>query len=103
GVAMLIALVEDGDHAVIPPLARSALLLLVGPLREVHEEVSETDRQIHAWHRSNKLSRRLETIPGIGPITASAIAAIVTDASLCKSGRQWAAWIGRVPRQNAAG
>ncbi|TBB56981.1 IS110 family transposase, partial [Rhizobium ruizarguesonis] len=65
GVGMLIALVEDGDHDVIPPLARSALLLLVGQLREVHEKVSEMDRQIHAWHRSNELSRRLETIPGI--------------------------------------
>lgn len=103
GVGMLIALVEDGDHDVIPPLARSALLLLVGQLREVHEKVSEMDRQIHAWHRSNELSRRLETIHGIGPITASAIAATVTDASLFKSGRQLAAWIGLVPRQNSSG
>ncbi|MGO8433605.1 IS110 family transposase, partial [Rhizobium johnstonii] len=77
-----IALVEDGYHDVIPPLARSALLLLVWQFREVHEEVSEMDRQIHAWHRSNELNRRLETIPGIGPITSSAIAATVTDAYL---------------------
>ncbi len=61
------------------------------------------DRQIHAWHRSNELSRRLETIPGIGPITASAIAATVTDASLFKSERQLAAWIGLVLRQNSSG
>jgi transposase len=60
------------------------------------------DRQIHAWHRSSELSRRLESIPGIGPITASAIAAAatVTDASLFESGRQLAACIGLVPRQN---
>ncbi|MBB3657991.1 transposase [Rhizobium sp. BK650] len=100
---MLIALVDDDDHDLIPPLARSALLPLIGQLREVHEKVSELDRQIHAWHRSNELSRRLETIPGIGPITASAIAATVTDASLFKSGRQLAAWIGLVPRQNSSG
>ncbi len=103
GVGMLIALVDDDDHDLIPPLSRSALLPLIGQLREVHEKVSELDRQIHAWHRSNELSRRLETIPGIGPITASAIAATVTDASLFKSGRQLAAWIGLVPRQNSSG
>ncbi len=102
GVGMLIALVE-GDQHLIPPLARSALLSLIRQLQEVHEKVSEMDRQIHAWHRSNELSRRLETIPGIGPITASAIAATVTDASLFKSGRQLAAWIGLVPRQNSPG
>ncbi len=49
------------------------------------------DRQIHAWHRSNELSRQLETIPGIGPITANALAATVTDVSLFKSGPQLAA------------
>ena len=103
GVGMLIAWVEDAGQNLIPPLARSALLSLIGQLREVHERVSEMDRQIHAWHRSNELSRRLETIPGIGPITASAIAATVTDASLFKSGRQLAAWIGLVPRQNSSG
>lgn len=101
GAGMLIALIEDGD--LIPSLARSALLPLIGQLREVHEKVSEMDRQIHAWHRSNGLSRRLETIPGIGPITASALAATVTDASLFKSARQLAAWIGLVQRQNSSG
>jgi len=89
GVGMLIALVDDDDHDLIPQLARSALLPLIGQLREVHEKVSELDRQIHAWHRSNELSRRLETIPGIGPITASAIAATVTDASLLNRADNW--------------
>ena len=103
GVGTLIALVEDQDADLLPPLAQAALLPIVGQLREVHEKVSEMDRQIHAWHRSNELSRRLETIPGIGPITASAIAATVTDATLFKSGRQLAAWIGLVPRQNSSG
>lgn len=96
---MLVALVEDEGHDLIPPLARSALQ----QLREVHEKVGELDRQIHIWHRSHELSRRLETIPGIGPITASAIVATVTDASLFKSGRQLAAWLGVVPRQNSSG
>ncbi|ESY79945.1 transposase IS110 [Mesorhizobium sp. LNHC220B00] len=103
GLSMLVALVEDEGHDLIPPLARSALFLLVQQLREVHEKVCELDRQIHIWHRSHELSRRLETIPGIGPITASAIVATVTDASLFKSGRQLAAWLGLVPRQNSSG
>lgn len=103
GLSMLVALVEDEGNDLIPPLARSALFLLVQQLREVHEKVGELDRQIHIWHRSHELSRRLETIPGIGPITASAIVATVTDASLFKSGRQLAAWLGLVPRQNSSG
>jgi transposase len=103
GVGTLIALVEDQDAELLPPLAQAALLPIVGQLREVHEKISEMDSQIHAWHRSNELSRRLETIPGIGPITASAIVATVTDATLFKSGRQLAAWIGLVPRQNSSG
>ncbi|RWP58893.1 IS110 family transposase [Mesorhizobium sp.] len=103
GLSMLVALVGDEGNDLIPPLARSALFLLVQQLREVHEKVGELDRQIHIWHRSHELSRRLETIPGIGPITASAIVATVTDASLFKSGRQLAAWLGLVPRQNSSG
>jgi transposase len=103
GVGMLIALVHDDDHDLIPALARSALVPLVEQLREVHEKIGQMDRQIHSWHRSNELSRRLETIPGIGPITASAIAATVTDVSLFKSGRQLAAWLGLVPRQSSSG
>jgi transposase len=103
GVGMLIALVHDDDHDLIPALARSALVPLIEQLREVHEKIGQMDRQIHSWHRSNELSRRLETIPGIGPITASAIAATVTDVSLFKSGRQLAAWLGLVPRQSSSG
>lgn len=103
GAGTLIALVEDDDHDLIPRLARVALLPMIEQLREAHEKIGELDREIHAWHRSNELSRRLETIPGIGPITASAIAATVTDASLFKSGRQLAAWLGLVPRQSSSG
>jgi len=103
GAGTLIALVEDDDHDLIPPLARTAILPMIQQLREVHEKIGHLDREIYAWHRSNELSRRLETIPGVGPITASAIAATVTDASLFHSGRQLAAWLGLVPRQSSSG
>ena len=103
GVDMLIALVEDEDHDMIPAGARTALLPIAQQLRDAGLQIGEMDQQILAWHRSNELSQRLETIPGIGPITASAIAATVADASLFESGRQLAAWLGLVPRQNSSG
>jgi transposase len=103
GVDMLMTLVEDEDHDMIPAVARTALLPIAQQLRDLGLQVGEVDKQILAWHRSNELSQRLETIPGVGPITASAIAATVADASLFKSGRQLAAWLGLVPRQSSSG
>jgi len=101
GVATLVALVEDGEPGLIPAVARDALLAVVAQLRDAHERIGVIERKIQAWHRSNEQSRRLETIPGIGPITASAIVATITDVSLFSSGRELAAWIGLVPRQNS--
>ena len=103
GTDLLITPVEDDEHDLIPEGARQALLPLTQQLGEVQEKVAALDRQIQTWHRSNELSQRLATIPGIGPVTASAIAATVTDASLFKSGRQLAAWLGLVPRQASSG
>ena len=103
GVSTLVALVEDDEHDLIPAIAREALLAVVDQLRAAHERVAAIERKIVTWHRSNEQSRRLETIPGIGPITASAIAATITDANLFRSGRELAAWIGLVPRQNSSG
>lgn len=103
GVATLVTLVEDDEHGLIPAIARDALLAVVDQLQDAHERIAAIERKIHVWHRSNEQSRRLETIPGIGPITASAIAATITDVSLFRSGRELAAWIGLVPRQNSSG
>jgi transposase len=66
-------------------------------------EVDRLEAQILAWHRADDTSRRLATISGIGPITASAIAAAVPDASLFRSGRQFAAWLGLTPRPHSSG
>jgi len=77
--------------------------MVVDHLRNIRERITFIEGKILIWHRSNEQSRRLETIPGIGPITASALAATVTDASLFRSGRELAAWIGLVPKQNSSG
>ena len=61
------------------------------------------EAQLMTWHRSNEVSRRLATIPGVGPITASAIVATIADARQFKSGRQFAAWLGLVPQQRSSG
>ena len=61
------------------------------------------DRRIMAWHRSNELSRRLDDLPGVGPALATALVASVGDPTAFKSGRDFSAWIGLVPKQNSSG
>ncbi|SAL79949.1 transposase [Caballeronia terrestris] len=72
-------------------------------LKELDRQVRELEAQIQAWHRSDETSRRLARVPGIGPLTASALVASVGNAKSFRSGRQLAAWLGLVPRQNSSG
>ena len=102
-VKELFAVIADPDDARLPPVARTCLEGLARQFMSLHEEITIAEMRILAWHRSNEASRRLETIPGIGPITASALAASITDPKVFKSGRELAAWIGLVPRQNSTG
>ena len=102
-VKELLAVIADGDDDRLPPIARACLEALARQFMSLHQEIAIAERRIHAWHRSNQASRRLETIPGIGPITATALAATITDPAVFKSGRELAAWIGLVPRQNSTG
>ena len=101
-VAGLEARIAAGDES-IPELARQALAALVIQLRSAKEQIEELDARILAWHKQSEASRRLATIPGIGPLIASAIAATVPDASAFSTARQFAAWIGLVPRQRSSG
>ncbi len=101
-IPRLLALLEDGAHE-IPELARRMLRFLADQLNDVAGRVSELEKELMAWHRANAVSRRLATIPGIGPITASAIAAAVPDARQFSSARQFAAWLGLVPQQHSSG
>jgi transposase len=87
----------------LPPLAKMAFHRLIDRLESVGAEISKMEREIVTWCRHNDASRRLATIPGIGPITASAIAAAVPDISLFRSGRQFAAWLGLTPRAHSSG
>ena len=102
-VADLLAVLLGEDGAKLPKLARQALQGLAAELEAVGNRVREIDSAIMAWHKENEASRRLATIPGIGPITASAIVATVTDPTQFHSARQFAAWIGLVPKQNSSG
>jgi len=76
---------------------------LLGHLKELDRQVGELEAQIKAWHRSSPTSRRLEKIPGIGPLTASALVASIADAHSFDNGRQLSAWLGLVPRQSSSG
>ena len=66
-------------------------------------QIHDLERQLLAWHRQDEVSRRLETIPGVGILTATALAASVPDPSVFRSGRQFAAFLGLTPRQNSSG
>ena len=102
-VKELLSIIADRDDLRLPSLARTCLERLARQFLSLNDEVHDAEKRINACHRSNEVSRRLETIPGIGPITASALAASITDAEVFKSGRELAAWIGLVPRQNSTG
>lgn len=103
GARRLMAVLADTTDGRIPPLARRALGELVAQLRGAMARIDALEREMVAWHRTNEVSRRLATIPGIGPVTATALAATVPDASAFSSGRQFAAWLGLVPRQHSTG
>jgi transposase len=93
----------DDNDARLPGLARQVLMVLAGQIEQLEAAVAALERQLVAWHRVNPVSQRLATIPGIGPIIATAIAATVTEPGQFRSGREFAAWLGLVPRQNSTG
>jgi transposase len=102
GLKTLIGIVMD-EASRVPGLARRSLQALLGQLDALAQQIGEIERLIHAEHRTNEASQRLETIPGIGVVGATAIAATVPDPTVFQSGREFAAWIGLVPRQNSTG
>lgn len=95
-------ILEDAENG-LPGTMRRLLERLTGNLKEKDRQVNELEAQIRTWHNENAASVKLAEIPGIGPITASAIVATVGDAGEFKNGRQMAAWLGLVPRQCSSG
>ncbi|BBE09385.1 Transposase IS116/IS110/IS902 family protein [Mycoavidus cysteinexigens] len=95
-------LIEDASNE-LPGAFRLLVQRLLDHFKELDRQVSELEGQIQSWHRNNTVSCKLAQIPGIGPITASALAASIGDAKNFKSGRQVAAWLGLVPKQHSSG
>jgi hypothetical protein len=79
------------------------LSALAAQLRKIKEQILGFDRMIAAWHRSSETSRRLDDCPGVGPALATALVASVADPKAFRSGRNFSAWIGLVPKQHSSG
>jgi transposase len=103
GLKQLLTIIADEKDARLPIDARASLIVLAAQLRALHTMIGSIERRLMLQHRANEASKRLQSIPGIGIIGASAIAATVADPKVFRSGRDFAAWIGLVPRQDSTG
>jgi transposase len=103
GVEQLLGVVADSNDKRLPEVARACVAALGAQLRMLKTQILEFDRRIMAWHRSNETSQRLDKIPGVGPALATALVASVADPKAFRSGRDFSAWIGLVPKQHSSG
>jgi transposase len=103
GTGQLLRLIADADDGRLALAVRGILDVLARQYSAVGAEIAAIDKSILAWHRSCAASRRLEEIPGIGPVVATALVAEVGDWTAFSSGRSLAAWIGLVPKQHTSG
>ena len=101
-VPELVAMLKDETMA-IPQIAREVLAAIVVQNNNLTTSIRQMEKRIIAWCRASDAARRLATIPGVGPITASALAATITEPTLFRCGRHLAAWLGLVPRQHSTG
>ena len=103
GVKELLAIIAHDDNRHLPVDARASLVVLAAQLQALQTMIGAIEKRIVKQHRASKDSKRIQTVPGIGEIGASAIAATVTNPRIFRSGRDFAAWIGLVPRQMSTG
>jgi transposase len=103
GVEELLGVVADPKDRRVPDVARACLAALGAQLRVLKKQILEFDRMINAWHRSSAASKRLDEIPGVGPALATALVASVANPKAFRSGRNFSAWIGLVPKQHSSG
>jgi transposase len=101
-VPQLMLAVEDPDEP-IPELARPILQMLIETLRGLDKQIARLDHEIAQRAKENEAARRLMTIPGVGPVTAVALAALAPPAEIFKRGRDFAAWVGLTPLQRSTG
>lgn len=99
----LVEQVRQADDRILPDLARSALLMMADHLQVLAAQIHQLERRLLTWHRQDQVSQRLATIPGVGIITATALSASISNPALFRSGREFAAFLGLVPRQNSSG
>lgn len=93
----------EGDAPDIPELAIMVVTTLAEQIRQVQARIFELEKELKLWFRQDQLAQGLASIPGIGPITATALASTVTDPHQFTSGRQFAAWLGLTPKANSSG
>jgi transposase len=103
GVEQLLGIAADATDKRLPEVARACVTALGAQLRMLKAQILEFDRMIMVWHRSSEASRRLDDIPGVGPALATALIASIADPKAFRSGRDFSAWIGLVPKQNSSG
>jgi transposase len=99
----LLRVIADPSDKRVPDVVRACLAALGSQLLSLKKQILNFDRMIMAWHRSNQTSKRLNCIPGVGPLLATALVANVADPKAFRSGRNFSAWIGLVPKQHARG
>ena len=102
-LADLVVLIRSADEARLPPIVASAMLLMVAQIEALMTQINQLGRVLLVWHRQDEASQRLASIPGVGVITATALVATVTNPTHFRSGREFAAFLGLVPRQNSSG
>ena len=103
GVETLLDVVANPADRRVPVVARACLAALGAQLRRLKEQILQFDRLIMTWHRSHEASKRLDAIPGVGPVLATALVASIADPKAFRSGRNFSAWIGLVPKQHSSG
>jgi transposase len=103
GLEKLLGVIADEQDARVPAEARACLLALRDQLELAKRQILDADRRILAWHRGCEVSRRLDDIPGVGPVIATALVASIPNPQAFRSGRDLSAWIGLVPKQSSTG
>jgi transposase len=103
GLEELLNVIGEASDKRLPEVARACLATLGSQLQMLKAQILNFDRMITAWHRSNETSKRLDELPGVGPALATALVASVADPKAFRSGRDFSAWVGLVPKQNSSG